>query len=256
MADIYQHPLYYDILFGWDRSSEAFFYDAVFQTHGVNAGGKLLEAGCGTGQVAVRLARLGWHVSGLDCEQEMLSFFEDAAASEGVPVGTICSDMTDFESPHPFDGAYCPMGTLGHLPDDEAVVRHLQAMRDNLVSDGVYVVDIGFVDGPTLEWDYRLDEWGRSRGDIHVELRDGILCIDNDKTGMHDELPWDARLRYFNSDHFAELVESSEAFQIEAWYPEADRTDEGISVFNIACRTEPPVTERTMVVLRVCENAL
>jgi hypothetical protein len=35
---IYDHPLYYDILFGWDRSREADFYHRMFERCGIGAG--------------------------------------------------------------------------------------------------------------------------------------------------------------------------------------------------------------------------
>jgi len=56
---IYDYPLYYDILFGWDRNAEANFYDTAFQHHGAPRGGNIIEIGCGTGQAAVRLAKHG-----------------------------------------------------------------------------------------------------------------------------------------------------------------------------------------------------
>ena len=55
---IYDHPLYYDILFGWDRDAEAGFYTSLFATYGVVPGDRVLELACGTGQIARRLARL------------------------------------------------------------------------------------------------------------------------------------------------------------------------------------------------------
>ncbi len=56
MPSIYDFPLYYDVLFGWDRDTEASFYDSTLRRYGVPAGGRVLEVACGTGQVALRLA--------------------------------------------------------------------------------------------------------------------------------------------------------------------------------------------------------
>lgn len=250
MPEVYSHPLFYDILFGWDRLPEAQFYDAAFRAHGVAPGGRVLEVGCGTGQVAVRLAKLGWRVIGLDNEPEMLAFLEDAAAAERVAVGTILADMTDFAPDAPFHGAYCPMGTVGHLPHDEAVVRHLQATGAALEPGGIYLIDTELVDCDTAYWDYEDDEWEQTRGPLTVGIREGTLYAENSETGEVVELPWDAPLRCFNIDHFLELIEQSGLFAVEAWYPEADRTDEGISLFSLVTREETPVADRTMAVLR------
>ena len=49
--------------------------------HGLCA---LLDIGCGTGAIAVRLARLGLHVTLLDASVPMLDFAERAAREAGV----------------------------------------------------------------------------------------------------------------------------------------------------------------------------
>jgi ubiquinone/menaquinone biosynthesis C-methylase UbiE len=87
---IYDHPHYYDVLFGWDRSKEADFYHRMFERCGVSAGERVLEMTCGTGQVAIRLARLGWQVTGLDISPRMLAFLRQRAVAEGFGVETLC----------------------------------------------------------------------------------------------------------------------------------------------------------------------
>jgi len=83
---IYDHPLYYDILFGWDRSKEADIYHRMFERCGVNVGERLLEVACGSGQVAIRLAQQGWQVTGLDISPRMLAFLRGRAVAEGFEV--------------------------------------------------------------------------------------------------------------------------------------------------------------------------
>lgn len=43
MASIYDHPLYYDVLFGWDRSHEASFYHGALLHHGATLDRGLLS---------------------------------------------------------------------------------------------------------------------------------------------------------------------------------------------------------------------
>ena len=43
---IYDHPLYYDVLFGFDRSREAEFYDRTFARCGIARGEPILEVAC------------------------------------------------------------------------------------------------------------------------------------------------------------------------------------------------------------------
>ena len=91
---IYDHPLYYDILFDWDRSAEADFYNRIFELNGVGDDQPILEVACGTGQIAKRLARLNRSVTGMDISEDMLAFLNDSSVAEGLTVRTIQADMT------------------------------------------------------------------------------------------------------------------------------------------------------------------
>lgn len=59
MSSLYEFPQYYDILFGWDRDSEAQLYADALVEHGVQHGAPILEVAAGTAQIGVRLAHKG-----------------------------------------------------------------------------------------------------------------------------------------------------------------------------------------------------
>jgi len=107
---IYDHPRYYDILFGFDRSQEVEFYDRTFSRRGVARGERVLELACGPARVARLLARRGYRMTGLDHRPAMLAFARDEAAREAIPLATLCADMTEFASEEKFAAA-----TLGDL---------------------------------------------------------------------------------------------------------------------------------------------
>jgi len=87
--------------------------------------GRLLDIGCGTGELANRLARRGWHVVGLDLCESMLhrarfklngyagTIRLTVGDSEHVP----CADKT-------FDVVTCA-NSFHHYPHHEAVVREM-----------------------------------------------------------------------------------------------------------------------------------
>src|ERR1700722_6766820 len=56
---------------------QEFLPQAIRSLHG-------LDLGCGTGAIAMRLARLGLHVTLLDASQSMLDFAKRAARDAGV----------------------------------------------------------------------------------------------------------------------------------------------------------------------------
>ncbi|MCU1473312.1 trans-aconitate 2-methyltransferase [Amnibacterium sp.] len=65
--------------------------------------GTALDAGCGTGADAVRLAASGWAVTGVDIAPSALNAAARRAGRAAVPVTWIEADLTTWEPSIPFD---------------------------------------------------------------------------------------------------------------------------------------------------------
>lgn len=248
-ASLYDYPLYYDILFGWDRDSEAERYARLFAAHGVARGGRVLELACGSGQVGRRLAAAGWQVTGLDWSAEMLAFLSESAASAGVEVAVLQADMTDFAA-GPFDAAFCPMNSLGLLASEQALVAHLRSTAAALEPNAPYVIDLSTVEEAGAN--EVGDEWSMKRDGIEVRAAlDGgaskVFVVD---PGLDEglELGWGFDLSH-SPGGFSSLVEQSAAFRIEAIHPEDGHDVDGVSRFAEASVADIPLG-RSFVVLR------
>jgi SAM-dependent methyltransferase len=73
-------------------------------------GGPILDVGCGSGRVALDLARLGHDVVGLDVDAALLAAL--AARSDGLPVQTAQADARAFALGHAFPFILAPMQTI------------------------------------------------------------------------------------------------------------------------------------------------
>lgn len=251
MTTIYDYPSYYDILFGWDRTGEARFYDRMIEIADVGRDEPVLEVACGTGQIAIHLALLGRSVTGLDSSRDMLDFLGLRASAEGVTVRTVCADMTTFADGTSFGAAYNPMNSFRLLQSDADAGSHLDAIAKSLRPGGVYVLDMDFSD--------RLDdvpvttdeEWEMTRDGVIVKATDDAIYVDDHGTRL--EIPWGAEghLRNYTTAAFADLVESVRPLAIESWHPETGREgDEETSVFDPEQPLDVCSTGRGMVVLR------
>ena len=255
---IYDHPLYYDILFGWDRDGEAGFYSSAFRHYGVPIGARLLELGCGTGQVAIRLARLGWRATGLDISADMLTFLDRAARDAGVAVHTVCGDMASFSASDRFDGAYCPLSTFRMLKDDALATAHLSAVAQALAPNGVYILDLAFVEddrSPEAAGagsDSSGDVWAMQRGKIEVKAEGEYVSVHDGIGGTHTILNWGPQggLREYTCEDFCGIVDRTGQWDIVGWHPERGRGADGVSIFEVEHTTRPPLSGRAMVVLR------
>ena len=247
---IYDHPLYYDILFGWDRTPEADFYEAALGHYGIAKHERVLEVACGSGRVARLLAKRGWTLAGIDCRAAMVDFLRERAAEAGTPVDAVCADMTAFELDEPIAAAYNPMSSFRLIFEDAAAESHLASIARALRPDGVYVIDMDFLvdaDAPVVTTE---ESWEMTRGRVVVRAEnDGVHVTDR---GLTRVLPWgdEAHLRGYTSQSFANLVAAVPDLEIDGWHPETEMNADGVSQFDIERRTDPPVVGRTIVVLR------
>lgn len=246
----YSQPKYYDILFGWDRSEEFLFVDGALRKHGLKCGQPLLECACGTGVVSLNLSALGWEMTGLDLSGEMLSAMEQKLLRSGRQAQTIQADMSNFTCEQRFSGAYCPLGSIGLLHQDQQLTAHFHSIAGVLNEDGLYLIDLGLHPHKTTALDVKNIEWGMESEGIVVEAIDGMVHVQDPELSTPLCFSWDAIPLEFYWPHFKQLIEDSKVFTIEAFYPEVGQNDMGISLFNTDTEGVQPDCERAMVLLR------
>ena len=250
---IYDYPHYYDVLFSWDRSVEADFYDRTIERCGIGNADPILEVACGTGRVAILLVQRGRRVWGLDISRDMIEYMRRAAATAQVEVGLICADMTAFSTPQKFGAAYNPLSSFRLLHDDASVGAHLHRVAACLRPGGIYMLDMTFEDTLSVPAITTSDTWEVRRDGVTARAdNDAIYVNDN---GVERVLVWgrEEHLRPYTIDSFVELLGAVGNFRFESWHPETGRPT-GVSAFSFA----PSVASgagRGMVVLRkVSEN--
>lgn len=109
-ADVYdQMGDFYDLVY-----SEAFDSD-FYLKEAKKTGGKVLELGCGTGRISIKLARNGIKVTGLDMSDKMLELLKWNAMEAGVDVKTHLGDMRDFRIGDKFGLAIFPYRSFLHI---------------------------------------------------------------------------------------------------------------------------------------------
>lgn len=108
---------------------------ALWEELAEERGGPILELGCGTGRVALHLARRGYEVIGLDRDPELIGELVERAGD--LPVKTICADVLEFELDRQVPLVLASMQFLHLMPSEEARLQCLRRIRDVLQPGGL-----------------------------------------------------------------------------------------------------------------------
>lgn len=108
---------------------------------GLTDGRRLLDMGCGTGNLTVRLAERGFDVIGQDASPDMLTY----AAAKSDKVIWICQKMEETELGEKADAIISTLDSVNHLPDRKAVERCFCKAAENLRIGGAFVFDVNTV---------------------------------------------------------------------------------------------------------------
>ena len=165
----YEQPLWYDIVFDVETSTEADFIEAVHERFVTSGGRRVLEPACGTGRLVAAMAKRGYRVTGFDNSEPAIRFARQRLASARLQARLMTAAMERFSVARRFDLAYCLVSTFKYLLTEEAARSHLQAMADALKPGGVYLLGFHLTDYTTQ---------ARSR-ERWIGRRDGVEVICN-----------------------------------------------------------------------------
>ncbi len=158
---------HYDILnsevdyAGWSE-----FIDGVFKEHKIARDAIILDAGCGTANITVRLAQKGYDMIGVDISPEMLALARKRAQDGDVDILFICRDMSEIELYGTVSGAISCLDSVNYLDSASKLDSFLSLMHNYIEKGGVLLFDVN-----------TKEKFERVYKDNHYILEDeGVLC--------------------------------------------------------------------------------
>lgn len=134
--DMYSDPISYDI------ETRSFTEDIPFYLKQARMlGGPVLELACGTGRVAIPLAKEGFELVGLDISKPMIELGRSKARGAGVAVELLVADCRTFHLNRQFALIIMPFNAISHIHDRDSHEALFARVREHLRPDGRFILD-------------------------------------------------------------------------------------------------------------------
>ncbi len=120
----------------------ASYYDGMIKKFGAG-GNLLLDMGCGTGNLTVRLAELGYDVIASDASPMMLTIASSKQC--GGNIQYICQSMTETDLYGAVDIAVSTLDSINHLDSEEDILTCFRLTAANMNAGGLFLFDVNTI---------------------------------------------------------------------------------------------------------------
>lgn len=252
---IYDHPKYYDLVFGADCAAEVKFLLACGEAFLDRPPERMFEPACGTGRLLYALARRGYSVEGLDLNAKSVAFCNARFRRHGFDEPAQVADMCQFALDGQHDMAFNTINSFRHIGSEAAARAHLQCMGRAIRPGGLYVLGVHLT--PTAAAPSETESWSARRG--HLSISTHMWTIERaqrkrvERFGIRFDVRTPTRsfricdelvLRSYTPAQMNRLIRSSGCWQTVATYDFGYQIDEPIEV-DAATEDVVYVLERT-----------
>ncbi|MCL1878489.1 MAG: class I SAM-dependent methyltransferase [Defluviitaleaceae bacterium] len=132
----------------------------------------VLDLACGTGNIALRLAKAGYDLIGADASEDMLAEAARKAYDENLQILFLTQDMRELNLYGTIDAAVCVCDGISYILNEEDLMRTFERVKLFLNPSGIFIFDMntesrfekmqnkifeGDGDGETYEWHNNYD---------------------------------------------------------------------------------------------------
>ncbi len=100
------------------------------------------DCACGTGEITLRLKRMGHSVTGLDISGEMLRIASEKARAAGLAIPFVCQDMRELSLHKRADAVVCACDGVNYLASVASMRRFFQSAYGALKEGGILLFDV------------------------------------------------------------------------------------------------------------------
>ena len=148
-----------------DYEATVAFYNAILQKEGLHPR-TAVDLACGTGSVAVLLARQGLRVTGVDLSEDMLTVAWEKAQNLPEPPQFVCQPLQNLHLPRGVDLAVCALDSLDYITAPRDCAQAIRRIYKALNPGGIFIFDVN-----TPEKLRAMD------GQVFLDEDDDVYCV-------------------------------------------------------------------------------
>lgn len=101
-----------------------------------------LDLACGTGNVAIKVAKYFKNIYAVDLSDDMLNVAFDKFKKNKIKAKVICQDMCELSLNKKFNLITSVLDSTNYITEDEDLLNYFSKVYDHLKEDGVFIFDI------------------------------------------------------------------------------------------------------------------
>ena len=156
-----------------DYAAVVAFYQQILDSEGLQPK-TAVDLACGTGSVALLLAKKGIRVTAVDMAEDMLTVAYAKAADMENPPAFVCQKLQQLRLPKGVDLAVCALDSLDYILDPDDCAEAIRRVYKVLNPGGIFIFDVN-----TPEKLRAMD------GQVFLDEDDDVYCV---WRGQFDEL--------------------------------------------------------------------
>jgi SAM-dependent methyltransferase len=150
MNDIFQsYGNFYDIIYlDKNYEKECDFLEEIFKRYSNPMPKTILDAGCGTGNHAILLAKRGYKVTGIDLSEKMIKIAKEKANKNHVEINFNVMDLRELKLNKKFDACICMFSVLNYVIAGDELLGVLLKIKRHLKTGSLFIFDFWY--GPAV----------------------------------------------------------------------------------------------------------
>lgn len=114
----------------------------LMEENGIKKESDIVELGCGTGTVTLKLDKAGYNCVGIDLSEEMLTIAMDKMYENNQEILYTLQDMRSFELPYEVDGMISIGDSMNYITTTDDLKSVFNCVNSGLADGGVFIFDL------------------------------------------------------------------------------------------------------------------